>query len=531
MKTQSATIHLVQRTSRPKPDGTCPIVLSVQWQGRKERYTGISCTPNQWDTKEELLKKNCPNSAQLNIKLKGMKQAVIDYKLNLENNGKPYTAQMLFECLNENHTNPQSLLLADLIERKCTKEMLSDSTRNKFKTMLVNVRKYLDKKDVLLTELDEDFVRRFANWKKTKQPLRNGEFGCKDGTIRSEMKTIAAIWHFAISQDLVLPKYYPFGKSKFDFNNKYQEREEKHALNEYQIMILQNLYLSLCEELHIYEMVDKDSPNNIKGVFDMAKNNFCWFDDFQLGEGGLVIRNRKYLTELKQTPEKICQPLSCLGALNFCLLIYCFQGLAPADLCNMKCSQLKREQQANGKTFWVSSGVKRLKTGKPVEIRVPCNRLNDMLILPHLINKNENDWLIEANGGYNHANDMCKKLKKVWKFVNETHARIYSDCVLPFAKKDENKNLELGVDIAGKKVYWVDIPETTTPYIFRHTYASIYFNRGGNLLHLAKLMGRKEQDIFNYVHELQGREQRAEENARIMNPIINLGSVFEDDWE
>ena len=41
-KVSRATIHLCQITSRSKSDGTYPIVLRVQYNGRAEKYTSVS---------------------------------------------------------------------------------------------------------------------------------------------------------------------------------------------------------------------------------------------------------------------------------------------------------------------------------------------------------------------------------------------------------------------------------------------------------------------------------------------------------
>lgn len=56
MKTTTATIRFVLITSRTNKKGECPIVLRVQWNGRKEKYTGFSVPKLKWYSKNECVK-------------------------------------------------------------------------------------------------------------------------------------------------------------------------------------------------------------------------------------------------------------------------------------------------------------------------------------------------------------------------------------------------------------------------------------------------------------------------------------------
>ena len=60
-KVSRATIHLCQITSRSKSDGTYPIVLRVQYNGRAEKYTSVSVPISAWDSKNECVKKYIQN--------------------------------------------------------------------------------------------------------------------------------------------------------------------------------------------------------------------------------------------------------------------------------------------------------------------------------------------------------------------------------------------------------------------------------------------------------------------------------------
>ena len=49
MKTEKATIKLVLRTNKTLADGTHPIMLRVNWRGKRaEKSTGFSCKEANW---------------------------------------------------------------------------------------------------------------------------------------------------------------------------------------------------------------------------------------------------------------------------------------------------------------------------------------------------------------------------------------------------------------------------------------------------------------------------------------------------
>lgn len=531
MKTQSATIHLVLRKSRPKADGTYPIVLSVQWGGRKEKYLGISCLPNQWNERDEELKKNCPNYAQLNIQLKTAKQKVVDFKLACENDNKPYSAEMLLGVLDGQVKNPKSLRLVDLVERHCSyPKELSKNTKLSYQTLINNLSRYTGGKDLLITQLDEKFCRDYAQWLKTKNEIKGGKVGAKDRTIIGEMKHIASIWNFAISEDLVDVKNYPFRKFKPQKEYKFEDR--KQCLNPYQLKALENLYIVLCEEYGVCDMFGiekRDNPTiGVSAKWDSADNEFYfdalnWWDDI-VSDGGMEER-RKFIYELGQTQKKLYKMHLIFGGINFCLLVFYMQGLAPVDVCKLRAKQVCIKTHTNGREYYHVEGVKRSKTGEPVPISCIRTKLTDLLFLPHFYNadgelKNGEDWFItNGKGEYTNSNDLTKQLQKVWAFINGTYQRLFRD------------SIKMKQKVGNKKYYWVDIPQDITAYCFRHTFASIYYYNGGTLRDLALLMGRDEEYIFNYIHSLVSYDEILEDKENIMgtfeeSPVKGIEEFF-----
>lgn len=91
VKLSTASVRLVQKKNRMNKVGEYPIYICVCFGGRVEKATGVSCLERHWDSRREVIKAACPNSAVLNKMLSDIKQRVIDRKNDFEYNGRVYT--------------------------------------------------------------------------------------------------------------------------------------------------------------------------------------------------------------------------------------------------------------------------------------------------------------------------------------------------------------------------------------------------------------------------------------------------------
>ena len=104
MKTEKATIKLVLRTNKTLADGTHPIMLRVNWRGKRaEKSSGFSCKEDNWNTKSECLKIKgkdaIPNAEKINAIIEDEKHKAENVLSTLIMDGKPYTAQMIIDYL------------------------------------------------------------------------------------------------------------------------------------------------------------------------------------------------------------------------------------------------------------------------------------------------------------------------------------------------------------------------------------------------------------------------------------------------
>ena len=184
MKTNSATIHLKLRTTKVLSDGTSPIMICVQWNGRKEKSTGYSTTKRYWDDKNESVKRGFPNFAAINANILDLKNKVIARKLEYEKNNEPYSASMLIESLSLG-TNAAGLDFLSISEKIISDNKLTHTSANNY-TTAYNALKTFFGRDFIITELDSDTLIAFAK-----------SLDLKHSTIKSYFARIKAVINYA----------------------------------------------------------------------------------------------------------------------------------------------------------------------------------------------------------------------------------------------------------------------------------------------------------------------------------------------
>lgn len=328
MKTDTAIIRLVQITSRAKADGTFPIVLRIQYNGRKERYSPVSVPKKFWDADKEVVKKNYPNAVSLNTILHAIKDEAIKKKLYYEQNKQPYTAAMLLE--ENNYLCGNDLVFPNLYNRKIKEYSLKYNTIKNYELTFNLLSDYLGRADFLVTEINEGVLNRFC------KQLR--DTGRSNGSINTICSKIASIWHYAISLGLCEEKQCPF--NRFKYSNKYKKSNNKRALNREMITSIENYFMS-----H-YIIVDQ-----IQGLLSYTQE--AW-NNLQ----------KRYSEET---------------ALALFISCYRFQGLAFTDLAKIHVSQVEI-RNIKGEEYYIFRDIYRSKTNQPVPIAVERSGINYAII-------------------------------------------------------------------------------------------------------------------------------------------------------
>lgn len=246
MKVTTATVHFKQRTQKTLADGTHPIMLVVQWQGRKEQATGISCTEEQWDSTNECFKKRMPNYVQLNKLLISLKNEVIQRKLYYEQTSTPYTAAMLLEKKDLDGT---TLRLNDICSQMVKERRLSLKRKLSIDTAYNKICEFMDKDDIVITELTDIKLIDYMKWLDSR---------IANNTIFNYVSTLYSVIQYAYDADIInkFPK-----KAKEYFKKKYHREIHHKALPEENIDKLIWYWNELrCNGTDMYSRYSKGFP-------------------------------------------------------------------------------------------------------------------------------------------------------------------------------------------------------------------------------------------------------------------------------
>lgn len=306
MKVSNAVIKLVLWTSKTLADGTHPIMLRVAFNGSAMLSSHFSCKSNQWDEKNECLKRTHSNATQINKLLQELKNKAISARLSFEESSTQYTAKMIIDAVksNEKDLSANGLELNELADRLAEDRRHSFKRKAEVKQVVKNIEKHLDKKGVILTELTDKVIIEYI--KKMKSD------GTKDNSIITYANTIFTLYQFAV--DSKLTKDFPI-----DAKN-YLKKNFKKTYH------------------HI--ALDDNSVNKIK---------FYWNE---LLMNGADMKNRH----------------SKAFAATLFVVSFTFQGLAPVDCIKLKQSQFVPIEM-NGRRFFKIE-TNRSKTKQFVKILV-----------------------------------------------------------------------------------------------------------------------------------------------------------------
>lgn len=231
VKLSTASVRLVQKKNRMNKVGEYPIYIVVCFGGRVEKATGVSCLERHWDSRREVIKAACPNSAVLNKMLSDIKQKVIDRKNDFEYNGRIYTPSMLLEDCKVDY-NGKSNIYIDVMNKLMSDRRLQTNTRNKYKYAYKKLVEYIGRKDFIINELNVGFVKDFCKW-----------LSVGDSTKRDICSCIASIWNYGIDRKLVNADEYPF--NEFKFTQKFKDGVRDYCIDLVNIKKLKEYFLDM----------------------------------------------------------------------------------------------------------------------------------------------------------------------------------------------------------------------------------------------------------------------------------------------
>lgn len=217
MKTSTATVHFKLRTQKVLSDGTSPIMLVVQWNGRKEKATGFSCTSEHWDNVNECFKKKMSNYIVMNKMLLDIKNEVIKKKLYYEQNKIDYNASMLLE---KKQSTVDTKLFYNIAMNMCNERKLGLKRKLAIDTAFNSLSNYIGRKDILISELDN--VKLIGYIKSLENVIATN-------TIINYVSTLFAIIQYALDNEII--NVFP-NKAKAYLKHKHSKTFNHRALND-----------------------------------------------------------------------------------------------------------------------------------------------------------------------------------------------------------------------------------------------------------------------------------------------------------
>lgn len=466
MKTDTAIIRLTLKTNKTLSNGLHPIMLRVQFNGRKEKSTGYSCSKECWDKENQSVTKKFPNYALINKSIIDLKNKVIERKLQYEIHNEPYTAEMLLGDSIKTDFRGDDKIFIKIVGKLIDERQLKPNTTKGYGLLISHLINFMGNDQFIINQLSLETVKKFA---KHLEGIIE-----EKGSIRTILSKLAAVFNYAIEKSIITPDKYPF--KAFNYSKIYPKSSLKRALTKQNINAIEAYFINNMLDINPIENTINYRPG-IEGKLQQR-----WTLEF---------------------------------ALAIYLLGYKMQGLAFTDMAHLTLKHIKiEEHEIEGiKKQFYAINTQRQKTEHPVPIVMEINDINYSLfdifyktaylredyIFPilksndHKYNYNSKE---EIDMGLQTAESMVNKnLRKIAKLVNQS--------IIDFCKETKQDTPPL-------------IREDITYYSARHSFATHYATSDNcNPIMLAKMMGRSINNIQTYISDLTETQDIIKERRKM----------------
>lgn len=181
------------------------LVQVEAYLNRKKKYfsTKVYLRPDQWDAKK-LLVKNHPNADALNRLIYEFMAMIEKRELELWQQGKPITLEILKEMLSEQQEQEDKSSFIPFFKQEVTTSGLKESTKRNHLSTLALLQDF--KKNVTFSDLTFEFVSSFEYFLQSK--------GYHTNTIAKHMKHLKRHINVAINKEYMDIQKYAFRKYK-----------------------------------------------------------------------------------------------------------------------------------------------------------------------------------------------------------------------------------------------------------------------------------------------------------------------------
>lgn len=443
MKTSQATINYYLKTAKKLSDGSHPIMLRVCYHGFKDISSHYSCDVKHWDKKNQCIKKGYPNYVIANYELNRLKSSIIAKRDEFIHQGIEYTPSMLLSF--DEAKKGISSVVKDLIVSYYSEKELRGSTMTAWKHSSNLIEEF--HKGVIITEIDEGWCKRYARWL--------GDRGLSEGTVRTRLGHIAAIFRYACGKGLTDMSKYPY--RDWQYTQKFKISERIQYIDKRTVDVMKEYFLS-------------------KVIKMTSESRFTYVDD-----GYINYKNRLFV-------------------IYFWLLGYYLQGLSPIDICMLKKEDfvVKRINDED----WYCIDTSREKTKVGVKIRIKVHTIYSQVMIERLLMEGDK-WFLPIMHGMKGDDDVaCKtRMRSIFSYWINSKLCDWWDELNEFIIK---RNVENGLNIPL-------IDRDCTMYSYRHSFAQMYINNPqASPIALATLMGRSVNTLATYIEQLKEEDDLVE---------------------
>jgi len=474
MSKGKASVRVLLYTSKTLANGEHPIMLVVTCNGKRVyKSTGLSSSVKNWNSTKSEVRGNSQIAKLTNDNITKQKNELENEYLKQSNSKKPYSARTIVDAVPDE--TPSTMTLFKLFENRV--KFFSDTTHtyntaDGYQTVLTIFKRYLDKKDVELFTINEEWITKFEIWLRKRY---------KDTSIKKFFDCIKAAFNHAVKNKWITAS--PL--ENYEHVKKLDLSTTKRALSMPEIVKLGAYYI---ESYGI--LGEKEKP-----VEEKCHKHY-WNKSFR----------RRGTTKL--TPmdaEKL--------SLALFLISYSFQGLALVDLAKLKWGDLKKISIIDNEQYSYLSGkygkdyadenverkdcyeidILRSKTGKPVKIVVEIGNVI-MYLNPFIPD------------GYDVDDEEIKDdyIFPIYSSIDDTERKRFGR--MNYAIYLVNVNLKRIGEHLG-------IPNLTF-YAARHTYASNLYHAEVSTSLIAQNMGRSTAEIETYLKSFE-QAKILEANAKM----------------
>jgi site-specific recombinase XerD len=227
-----ASTKVLLKTSKILKNGEHPIVIRVI-KDRKTKFifTGQSCHPDLWDSKNNKPKSKHPNKQMLELFISKKSIEAQNIILELENNNEVYSSDS-FKKIFKSKSKKTTVFefWQQIIDNLISTDNIGNA--NVYKDCLRSLKKYRNDSNLFFSDIDVSFLKKYEQDFIKRKVSYN--------TISVHMRTIRSVFNKAEEEKLIKKGIYPFNEYKI---SKLNTTTEKRALTKNQIDKIKDLKL------------------------------------------------------------------------------------------------------------------------------------------------------------------------------------------------------------------------------------------------------------------------------------------------